>query len=92
MVARGYIKGMTTTPHTSCTHPATKAARAKCRKLRTAAEAHEGTILAEIVASYYAGADLEGIAGAVSRIRPDLAQGYYDETLDAEEFIASLQS
>lgn len=87
MAPRGYIKGMTTTSHRDCPHPSTKAARTACRKAR----ATEGAILAEIVDSYFEGADLEVIAAEVNRIRPDLAQGYYDNSLDAEEFIASLR-
>lgn len=79
---------MTTTPHTDCHHPSTKAARAKCRKARAAAQVPTSPSLRDLIASYYAGADLEEIAAQVPR---DLAEGYYNNTLDAEEFIAHLQ-
>ncbi len=77
---------MTTTPHTSCTHPATKAARARCRKERALAPQVD-TSLADLVAAYHAGEAIEVIA---AQAPAHLAQGYYDNTLDAEEFIASL--
>jgi hypothetical protein len=76
--------------HTNCTHPATKAGRAKCRKDRAIADARRTATLTDLRASYFAGADIEAIAGAVADIAPDLAQGYYDGSLDIEEFIASL--
>lgn len=85
-------KGMTTTMnHRDCDHPATKAARARCRKDRAIAAADRTARLTALRDSYYRGdADLEAIAGAVSMIDPLLAQGYYSNDLDAEEFIASL--
>lgn len=81
---------MTTTSHRDCPHPATKAARAICRKARASQAAHEVDTLTAIRDSYFAGADLEEIAARVNDIRPDLAAAYYDNSLDIEGFIASL--
>lgn len=77
---------MTTTPHRDCDHPATKSARAKCRKARAAAPAPD---LQPLIDAYYAGADLEEIAAQAPR---HLARAYYDNSLDAEEFIAALRA
>jgi hypothetical protein len=82
---------MTTTSHRDCTHPATKAARAKCRKARAAAAAYRAEVLDSCRMAYLLeDADLEEIAGRVAQVDPELARGYYDDSLDAEEFIASL--
>jgi hypothetical protein len=83
--------------HTACTHPATKAARAKCR--RDAAKAPKvtptGPTLDEVVASYYDGsadaeefaASLLGLQGQHPELRP-LIEGYYDGSLELEEIAA----
>jgi hypothetical protein len=76
--------------HSNCPHPATKAARAKCRKAHAAAQATQVESLAGLVASYHEGADIEEIAGAACRLAPHAADGYYNNSLDAEEFIAAL--
>jgi hypothetical protein len=78
---------MTSTPHTSCTHPATKAGRAACRKARAANEAREVEVTAlrgAIVQSYYDNtAEAEEIISALRAIDPDL-----DYDLDIEEIVS----
>jgi hypothetical protein len=76
---------MTTTSHRDCSHPATKAARTTCRRNRAA----QAASLNDLIASYEAGGDIEEIAAQASA---HLARGYYDNSLDAEEFIASLRA
>lgn len=80
-----------TMTHTACTHPATKAGRAKCRRDRAA---HARVIADQITAlraSYYDNTrDAEEIIADLRAIDPDLTQGYYDGTLDLEDIIASL--
>lgn len=80
---------MTTTSHRDCPHPPTKAARAACRKSRAAqvTTPRPDALTALIDSYYFGGADLEEIA---SQLPYDLAKGYYDNSLDAEDFIASL--
>jgi len=75
--------------HSNCTHPATKAARAQCRKDRAAHLTDRRAALDALIDSYYHGGDLEEIAGMASIIAPEV-KGYYDGTLPAEDFIAAL--
>lgn len=85
-------RGMTTTAHRDCTHPATKSARALCRRMRAAAATTRALTLAAIIESYdYGNADLELIAEQVACLDHDLATPYYNNSLDAEEFITSLR-
>jgi hypothetical protein len=79
---------MTTTPHRDCTHPATKAARAACRKARAAQVVSLTATIDALIDDYNAGVDIEEIAAQAPR---DIAQGYYDGSLDIEEFIAALR-
>lgn len=78
---------MTKTAHRDCTHPATKAARTACRKGRAAQVTSLTNSLTALIDSYYEGTDLEAIA---SQAPAEVAQGYYNNSLDAEEFIAAL--
>jgi len=81
--------GMTMTSHTDCPHPATKAARAKCRKVRAAHEAEVASLREAIIRSYYDNtADVEDIIAGLRAIDPDLTEGYYDGDLDIEDIIA----
>jgi hypothetical protein len=82
---------MTTTSHRNCTHPATKAGRAKCRRDRAAQAEVTANEVAALRASYYDNtADGEEIIYALRNIDPTLTEGYYDGSLDIEEIIASL--
>jgi len=77
------------TPHASCSHPATKAARAKCRKNRAARAAELATQVDELITSYYDGSgDAEEIAMTLAGIFPEVHKAYYDLSLDMEEVIA----
>lgn len=84
---------MTTTSHRDCTHPATKTARAACRKARAA---HTATIAREaltLIDSYYDGSgDYEEIIHALMIILPmELTTAYFDDA-DADELIALANS
>lgn len=83
---------MTSTPHTSCTHPATSSARAKCRKIRAAHEAEVNAQVAALKNEYYSDLerDAEEIIADLRAINPALIEGYYDNTLDIEEIMANL--
>lgn len=71
--------------HTNCTHPATKAARAKCRRERATRDAADRAGRLEIVQAYHDGAELEEIFGMMAQ------QGIYiDPDLDADDIINSL--
>jgi len=75
--------------HTDCTHPATKAARAKCRKDRAAHALALATQVDELITSYYDGSgDAEEIAMSLAHIFPEVHKAYYDLSLDMEEVIA----
>lgn len=81
---------MTSTPHTDCPHPATKAARTACRKARAARAASRAAEVNALVASYYDNSgDAEEIIFALGAIDPALIKGYYDNSLDIEEIIAN---
>lgn len=71
--------------HSNCDHPATKAARAKCRKDRARIELAQGEAREEIRAAYFAGVDLAMILGMIAQ-----AGIMIDEDADIEEIIASL--
>lgn len=73
-----------TTSHRDCTHPATKAGRAKCRKARAAQEASRNAFAVEIRDAYEAGTDIDELIGMISLLGP------IDPNLDIEEIIASL--
>src|SRR5690349_7535920 len=76
MEPRWHNKGMTTTrtSHTDCTHPATKADRAKCRKARQA----QASVLAEPI-----------VRDARFDYR-EVIEGYYQGTMEVEEIMAIL--
>jgi hypothetical protein len=79
----------TRTSHTDCTHPATKAARALCRKMRAAQESSARLQARALVDSYYDGSgDIEEIMGGLHRLGVGAVKGYYDGTLDIEEVMA----
>jgi hypothetical protein len=70
--------------HANCPHPATSAARAKCRKAHRAADAEVNAAREAIVRSYYDNtADADEVLYALMRIDPDL-----DYDLDIEEIVA----
>lgn len=73
--------------HSNCTHPATKAGRAKCRRDRAQAQQELAIALADIKARYFAGDDAEELIYALRAIDPALTIGYYDGTMDIEEII-----
>jgi hypothetical protein len=81
---------MTTTPHTDCHHPATKAARAKCRKARAVqVEAPRTMNLDEVIKAYYNNSlDMEEIASRLIALAPKAAEGFYNNSLTNEEVIA----
>lgn len=71
--------------HTDCPHPATKAARAKCRKLRASHEAADRAGREAIIRAYHDGAELDEIFGMMAQ------QGIYiDPDLDIEEILGTL--
>jgi hypothetical protein len=78
--------------HTDCTHPATKAGRAKCRRDRAAQAKVIADEITSLRASYYDNTrDGEEIIAALHRIDPALTRNFYwggDATI--EEIIASL--
>lgn len=76
---------MTMTPHTNCLHPATKAARAACRKARAARETRDAIARSAIRDAYYAGIDAEELLGMITQLGLD-----YDYDADIEQIIADL--
>jgi hypothetical protein len=79
-----------TTAHANCSHAATKADRAKCRRQKAAYAASVRETLTEIIASYYGcSAEVEEIMGALHKIDPALTASYYDNTGEVEEIIAA---
>ena len=75
-----------TMTHTECTHPATKAGRAACRRARKAQEASRAFEVQALRASYYEGtADAEAIIASLRALGID-----FDENADLEEVIASI--
>jgi hypothetical protein len=80
---------MTTTSHRNCTHPATKTARAACRKARAAHAATIAREVDELITSYYDNTrDGEEIIAGLRGIDPAITEGYYNGDLDIEEIIA----
>lgn len=78
-------KGMTTTSHRDCTHPATKAARAKCRKMR----AQEANELKAVIEGYYDNSlDAEEIGAALITLCPEAADAFFSRGLPIDEVIA----
>lgn len=89
-----------TTAHANCTHPSTKAARAKCRRdaakaPQVASEPLPRPTLADAVNGYYDDSlEAEEFAATLLRLQgqhPDLkplVDGYYDNSLDLEEIAA----
>lgn len=86
--------------HTNCAHPATKAARAKCRKEaakapEVAPQAPAELTLDQVVKGYYDNsleaeefaAHLLGLQRKHPALKP-LVDGYYDNSLDLEEIAA----
>lgn len=75
----------TTMNHTNCAHPATKAARAACRKIRAQGIKVRAAAIESIIAAYHEGVDTEEILGMMVEARIPA-----DPNLDIEEIIASL--
>lgn len=87
---------MTSTPHTNCSHPATKAARAKCRKERAVAQGSNRALLEATLISYYDNSgDIEEIMGTINLLATRTgdahltaaSRGYYGNDLEIEEVI-----
>lgn len=79
-----------TTAHANCSHAATKADRARCRKNRAVEAEATRERLVELAAGYYGNTlDSEEIIYALAKIDPALIEGYYDNTRDVEEIITS---
>lgn len=74
--------------HTNCTHPATKAGRAKCRKDRAARIATLRNEADTLIVSYYNGAEFDSVIYRLMDIFPEVKEGYFENDLDAEELIA----
>lgn len=72
--------------HSHCPHPATKAARALCRKMRASQEATLRLTKQSIRDAYYIdGAEVDDILGMISQ-----AGLTFDYDADIEDIIASL--
>lgn len=79
----------TNTSHRDCFHPATKAARATCRKEEAARVAARNLEARTLIDSYYAGGDWEPIIYALMRLLPEeLTRAYYDTDDDPDTLIA----
>jgi hypothetical protein len=75
--------------HTNCAHPATKAARAKCRKVRAAQDAAHAAEVAALVESYFHGdGDPEEIIYGLCALLPEVKAAYYGTDADIEELVA----
>lgn len=78
--------------HTNCTHPATKAGRAACRRAQAARDIAIANEIAALVASYYDNsADIEDIMAGLNRIDPELTADYYHGDAEVEEIIARIR-
>lgn len=75
----------TMTSHATCTHPATKAGRAACRKARASQATRDAIARAEIRAAYEAGVDIAILLGMMAQLGIDI-----NTDLDIEELIDSL--
>lgn len=80
--------------HTNCTHPATRAGRAACRKDRAAQVASLKLEALALIDSYYDNSgDYEEIIHALMRILPaELTTAYFDTDADADELISLANS
>lgn len=75
--------------HSHCPHPATKAARAKCRKARASRDAQVAAEVASLITAYDKGADLDEVIHDLALLVPAVADAYYGDTdLEVEEIIA----
>lgn len=85
---------MTSTPHTDCTHPATKAGRALCRKIRASRNRATAREALALIDSYYDGSgDYEEIIHSLMLLLPEeLTRAYFDTDADADELIALANS
>lgn len=81
---------MTSTSHTDCPHPATKAARALCRKIRASQVRARAMEAASLIDSYYDNTgDFEEIICTLMSILPqELTTAYFESDADADELIA----
>ena len=78
------------TAHANCTHPATKAARAACRKTRKNIATSNVARVAEIVATYYDNSkDVEDIMDELHRVDPQITKPYYHGDAEVEDIIAA---
>lgn len=87
----------TNASHALCLHPATKAARAACRKVRASHIAAWTAERDRILTSYFTNVgSCEELGAEIDRLGRDsgnddikaAARGYYEEDLDMEEIIA----
>jgi hypothetical protein len=82
----------TTMNHSNCAHPATKAARAKCRKDRAAHAEGIASEIAALVASYFDNsADGEEIIYALHAIDPAITAPWYAGDATIEDIIFSIR-
>jgi hypothetical protein len=82
------------TSHRDCTHPATKAGRALCRKITEQIAKNNELITTSrreaLVRSYYDNTgDAEEIIAGLHAIDPELTEAYYHGDATIEEIIAS---
>jgi hypothetical protein len=79
--------------HSNCTHPATKGARAACRKARAAHTSELAAEVESLIGSYFDGSgDAEVIMVSLAHIFPEVHEAYYNLDLDTEEVIAIARS
>lgn len=76
---------MTTTSHTDCTHPATKAGRAACRRARSQSATRDRIAREAIRDCYFAGIEADELLGMIAQLGIEV-----DTDADIEEIIASL--
>lgn len=76
--------------HTNCDHPATKAGRALCRKIRKAQDDALKLEARTLIDSYYDGTgDFEEIIQRLIQILPiDLRNAYFDSDTSPDELIS----
>lgn len=73
--------------HSHCPHPATKAARAACRKERAARATALRVEVAGIIDSYYDGADWDSVIYPLMNIFPEVRAAYFDTDDEPDELI-----
>lgn len=79
---------MTSTPHTDCLHPATKAGRAACRKARAQEASRRAAEVEALLDTYFAGeGEAEEIIWSLAALVPEVGTAYLAGT-DLEECIA----